>query len=268
MTQVTFIGAGNIAYAIAGGLIEGGHPAADIVAADPMPGQLDRFTELGVRAAASNAEAARGADVVLLTVKPNIVETACRELRGALGDALVISVAAGITLGSLQKWLGDHPATVRCMPNTPALERQGMTGAYPAPGVSDAQRALAEQVLGAVGSLIWVPAESDLDAVTAVSGSGPAYFFLLMELMQRAAIDLGLDADTARQLVVKTALGAATMVDRRDDDVAELRQAVTSPGGTTAAAIGTFLDGGLADLVSAALGAAHRRSVELAAESD
>ena len=154
------------------------------------------------------------------------------------------------------------------MPNTPALERQGMTGAYPAPGVTDAQRALAEQVLGAVGSLLWVPAESDLDAVTAVSGSGPAYFFLLMELMQRAAVDLGLDPDTARQLVVKPALGAATMVDRRDDDVAELRQAVTSPGGTTAAAIGTFLDGDLPDLVTAALGAAHRRSIELAAESD
>ena len=266
MTQVTFIGAGNIAYAIAGGLIEGGHPAADIVAADPMPEQLARFTELGVRAASSNAEAATGADVLLLTVKPNVARTACGELRGALGDALVISVAAGITLGSLQTWLDGHPATIRCMPNTPALERQGMTGAYPAPGVTGEQRGLAEQVLGAVGSLIWVPDEKDLDAVTAVSGSGPAYFFLLMELMERSAIELGLTPDTARQLVVKTALGAATMVDRRDDDVGALREAVTSPNGTTAAAIGTFVDGGLPELVERALGAAHRRSIELAAE--
>lgn len=266
MTQVTFIGAGNIAYAIAGGLIEGGHAATDIVAADPMPGQLDRFSALGVRAAASNAEAVDGADVVLLTVKPNIVETACSEVAGNIGNALVISVAAGITLGSLQTWLGDHGAVVRCMPNTPALEGQGMTGAYPGPAVSNAQKELAAQVLGAVGSLIWVPAESDLDAVTAVSGSGPAYFFLLMELMQKSAQELGLAPEVARQLVVKTALGAATMVDRRDDDVAALREAVTSPGGTTAAAIGTFLDGGLEDLVNRALGAAHRRSIELSGE--
>ena len=263
MTQVIFIGAGNIAYAIAGGLIDGGHPAANIAVADPMPGQLDRFAELGITAAASNAEAVAGADVVLLTVKPNIIETACGEVAATIGNALVISVAAGITLGSLQTWLGGHSAVVRCMPNTPALEGQGMTGAFPGPEVSEAQKELAGQVLGAVGSLIWVPGEGDLDAVTAVSGSGPAYFFLLMELMQKSAEELGLAPEVARQLVVKTALGAATMVDRRDDDVAALREAVTSPGGTTAAAVGTFLEGGLADLVNNAVGAAHRRSMEL-----
>ena len=263
MTQVTFIGAGNIAYAIAVGLLAGGAPATDIVAADPMPGKLNRFSELGIRAAASNAEAVADADVVLLTVKPNIVQAACGEVNAAIGNALVISVAAGVTLASLQSWLGGHDALVRCMPNTPALERQGMTGAYPAPGVSAAQRNLAEQVLGAVGSLLWLPAERDLDAVTAVSGSGPADFFLLMELMQKSAEELGLAPDVARQLVVKTALGAATMVDRQDEDIAALRQAVTSPGGTTAAAIGTFLDGGLDALVQSALTAAHQRSIEL-----
>ncbi len=266
MTKVTFLGAGNIAFAIAGGLISNGHDPSTVVAADPAASQLARFDEAGVRTTTDNRDAVAGADVILLTVKPTIVEPVARDLEGHTGNAVVISVAAGITLNSLSNWLGNTAAIVRCMPNTPALVRQGITGAMAGESVTAHHLKLATEVLTSVGDLIWVDEEKDLDAVTAISGSGPAYHFLVMELMAKAATNLGLSERVARQLVVKTALGAATMVIDGTEDIGAQRKAVTSPGGTTAAAIQTFLDGGLEELVMNAVGAAHKRAIELSAE--
>ncbi len=268
--QLTFIGGGNMAASLVGGLIAQGYPASRIVVCDPSAAARHRLqTAYGVATSDDNAAAASVADVVVLAVKPQVMETVARGLTpGLVRQPLVISIAAGVTLSALRKWLNCEAPLVRCMPNTPALVGAGITGLYAGTDVSAAQRQAANEILAAAGATLWVAQESDIDAVTAVSGSGPAYFFLVMEAMMAAAEDLGLTPAVARQLTLQTALGAARMALGDEIDPAELRRQVTSPGGTTEAAIHVLEAGGLAPLLRKAVAAAHKRAEEMAAGLD
>jgi pyrroline-5-carboxylate reductase len=263
---IGFIGAGNMATSLVGGMISKGIRPARIWMSDVSQDRLDELSrQHHVHVSTDNAEIARRADVLVLAVKPQVMKTVCETLREALGERrpLIISIAAGITVASLKGWLGELPV-VRCMPNTPALVQAGATGLYAEPSVSAEQKELAGQILGSVGLTFWFDEEKALDAVTAVSGSGPAYFFLLMESMIEAGRKLGLDERTARQLVLQTAWGASQLAITSEAGPDVLRQQVTSPGGTTAAALSVFEDGGFRVLVDSALAAARRRSEELA----
>jgi pyrroline-5-carboxylate reductase len=255
---IGFIGAGNMATSLVGGMIAKGIRPARIWMSDVSQDRLDELSrQHRVHVSTDNAEIARRADVLVLAV--------CETLRDALGERqpLIVSIAAGVTIASLKGWLGDLPV-VRCMPNTPALVQAGATGLHADPSVSAEQKELAGQILGSVGLTFWFDEEKALDAVTAVSGSGPAYFFLLMESMIEAGRKLGLDERTARQLVLQTAWGASQLAITSEVGPDVLRQQVTSPGGTTAAALNVFEDGGFRVLVDSALAAARRRSEELA----
>lgn len=269
-TRIAFIGAGNMAASLIGGLRAKGVAASAIRASDPGAEQRAKITaEHGIEVVADNASAVSGADVVVLAVKPQVMKDVCQALAPALsGDALIVSIAAGIPCASLERWLGEvngkPRAIVRCMPNTPALVGLGASGLYANSSVSAVQREQAEQLLSAVGIALWLDEEKQIDAVTAVSGSGPAYFFLLMEAMTAAGEKLGLSREVAGQLARQTALGAAQMATTSDVDPAELRRRVTSPNGTTEAAIKTFQANGFEALVEKAVGAADHRSAELA----
>ena len=263
--RIAFIGAGNMAASLIGGLRAQGVEAGSMCASDHGAEQRARIgAEHAIDTFASNAEAIQGADVIVLAVKPQVMKDVCLELAAHISDRqLIVSIAAGISCASLERWLGAR-AVVRCMPNTPALLRQGVSGLYANSRVSAAQRQQAEQLLGAVGLTLWLDEERLIDAVTAVSGSGPAYFFLLIEAMTAAGEQLGLPREVAAQLSAHTALGAARMATGSDVDASELRRRVTSPAGTTEAAIKTFQAGGFEALVEQALHAAARRSAELA----
>lgn len=268
MNNVTigFVGAGNMAGSLIRGMIGKGTPPANIAIADLDSTKIDQLvSELGV-IGSSNEAIAASADVIVLAVKPQVMADVCKALALNGRDALVISVAAGITLSHLQSWLGADTAIVRCMPNTPALVGQGATGLFANSNTSDEQKQIAEEMLNAVGISAWVNSEADIDAVTALSGSGPAYYFLFMEAMQEAAQELGLDEQLVSKFAIQTALGAAVLANESDDDVAELRRKVTSPGGTTERALQNFESGGLRELVKQSLKAARDRSEELAAE--
>lgn len=267
--HIAFIGAGNMASSIIGGLIESGHPAARISAADPFPASLERLGEIAaVNVCADNAAAAVDADVVIMAVKPQVMAEAtnsiAREVRAR--RALVISIAAGVTIASMQARLGPQAAIVRCMPNTPALLGCGASALFGNAKVSAPQRESAETILRAVGITCWVPSETALDAITALSGSGPAYFFLFMEAMIDAACELGLDRETATAMTLQTGLGAARMALENGVDLVELRRRVTSPGGTTERAVEHFESNGLRKLVAGAIGTAADRAAEMARE--
>jgi pyrroline-5-carboxylate reductase len=270
--RIAFIGAGNMAASLIGGMRAQGMEASRIRAGDPGERNRTRIAaEYGIEAFADNAEAVRNADVVVLAVKPQVMKAVCQDLAHHLGHApLIVSVAAGIPCASLQQWLagadGGSLAIVRCMPNTPALIGAGASGLYANAQVSSEQRTQAQQLLSAVGLTLWLDDEKLIDAVTAVSGSGPAYFFLLIEAMTAAGERLGLPRDIAAQLTAQTALGAARMISEGEVGAAELRRRVTSPNGTTEAAIKTFQAGGLENLVQQALDAAAHRSAELATQ--
>ncbi|MHC8384915.1 pyrroline-5-carboxylate reductase [Pseudomonas sp. LB3P14] len=264
-TRIAFIGAGNMAASLIGGLRAKGLDAAQIRASDPGAETRAKVNaEHGIEVFADNAEAIQGAEVVVLAVKPQAMKAVCEAIRPSLKpNQLVVSIAAGITCASMNNWLGAQPI-VRCMPNTPALLRQGVSGLFATAQVTTEQRQQAEELLSAVGIALWLNEEQQLDAVTAVSGSGPAYFFLLIEAMTAAGVKLGLPPETAAQLTLQTALGAAHMAVASDVDAAELRRRVTSPAGTTEAAIKSFQAGGFEALVEKALGAAAHRSAEMA----
>jgi len=267
-SNIGFIGAGNMANSLIRGLLARGVAPGQLMAADIDSDKLETLrAECGI-AIANSKEIAATADVVVLAVKPQVMRDVCRQLSPALEgrNCLVVSIAAGITCEHLGSWLGERLALVRCMPNTPALVGRGATALYANDHTSDGQKTLAESLLSAVGMAVWLQDEQDIDAVTALSGSGPAYFFLLMEAMQEAALDMGLDAETARQLTCQTALGAAELAAGSTATAAELRRQVTSPGGTTERALNQFEQGGLRTLVKNALLAAQRRSRELAKE--
>jgi len=252
-----------------GGLRARGAAPQHIIVSDPVPAQRARLQfDFGVRVTADNAEAVRDADLVVLAVKPQQMAEAAQGIAAELAarPRPVVSVAAGIRLANLRHWLGDGPPLVRAMPNRPALIGAGITAAYADPGVGPGERAAVEGVLSAAGALVWLEDESQMDAVTALSGSGPAYFFLLIEALEDAGVTLGLPRATARQLAVHTALGSGRMAAEGTDPPATLREQVTSRGGTTAAALAVLEEAGLRATFGAALAAAARRSAELADE--
>lgn len=259
---IAFLGGGNMAASLIGGWLAEGHPAASVRVAELDAARRDELDRShGVAVFADAAQAVAGAQALVLAVKPQQMESALRGLELPDG-CTVISIAAGIPLSALRDWLGPAPDLIRCMPNTPALLRAGITGLYAPPQTSAAARALAEQLLRAAGTCVWVDEESQLDTVTAVSGSGPAYFFLLTELLADAGAALGLPADVAATLARQTLIGAARMA-QQEADVAALRARVTSKGGTTAAALDRFATEQLPRIVHAAVGDAARRSAEL-----
>lgn len=258
-----------MASSIIGGLVESGHPADRIHAADPFPESLDKLSEVApVKTFDDNAAAVAGADVVILAVKPQVMAEAVQGIADevARSGPVIISIAAGITVASLLDRLGDDTAVVRCMPNTPALLGCGASGLYANDNTSVTQRGYAQSILGAVGTTSWVEREGELDAITALSGSGPAYFFLFMESMIDAGIALGLTREVATDLCLQTGLGAARMALENDVDLVELRRRVTSPGGTTERAVARFEKDGLRDLVAGAMRDASDRAEEMARE--
>lgn len=264
--QIVFIGGGNMARSLAGGLVADGYPPERIRATDPDADQRERLAgRLGIEVGDDNRSAVADADVVVLAVKPQILREVAVDLGPALAAhrPLVISIAAGVRIGDVGRWLGHDGPIVRCMPNTPALLQSGVTALYPNAQVDAAQRDAAESILRAVGTVIWLDDEALLDTVTAVSGGGPAYFFLFMEALEAAAVARGLAVDKARLLVVETALGAARMALESGDDPATLRANVTSKGGTTAEALAELEQGDLAGMVDRAIGAAATRAAEL-----
>lgn len=265
---LAFIGAGNMARAIIGGLLANGYPADHIWATEPDATRLEDLKADGLNTTTDNNQAVIAADVVVLAVKPQVLKPVSEAMAASVQQRqpLIVSIAAGILSTSLDRWLGGNCAIVRSMPNTPALVQTGATGVFANKQVSSEQRQQTETILDATGITLWVETEDQLDAVTAVSGSGPAYYFLMMEAMIDAGKKLGLSEETATQLTLQTALGAAKMAKSSDVDPAELRRRVTSPNGTTEQAIKRFLEGGLPALVDEALIACNDRSVELAKE--
>ncbi|MDF3014418.1 MAG: pyrroline-5-carboxylate reductase [Cellvibrio sp.] len=264
-SRIAFIGAGNMAKAIISGLLAEGYPDAQISAAGPRMETLNKVAqEFGIAVSTDNAATAARADVVVLAVKPQMLKEVALALRASLTHKpLIISIAAGITTASIANWLGENQSIVRCMPNTPSQLRVGASGVYANKFVSDAQKSTASAILGAVGIVQWLDDETLLNPVTAVSGSGPAYFFLLMEAMIDAGVELGLTRECAAELTVQTALGAAMLARESEYDVAELRRRVTSPKGTTEQAILSFEQDNLRASVLKAMQACSNRAVEL-----
>ena len=263
---IAFIGGGNMALSLIGGLVADGYDEKKIIVSDKNRDQLAALSaRFGIQSAADNAQAARMADVVVFAVKPQVLESVARELSETVRKRrpLVVSIAAGIREKSLESWLGGDISLVRTMPNTPAMIQAGATVLHANDRVSPEQRDLAETILRAVGLTCWVEDESLLDVVTALSGSGPAYFFLVMEAMEQAALELGLPTDSARLLTLQTALGAARMAMESSEGPAGLRKKVTSPGGTTERALEVLEGGGLRSLFKEAVAAAKARSEEL-----
>jgi len=262
--KIAFVGGGNMARSLIGGLIETGHAASSIWVSDPLDDTLQKLAaDYQLNTSSSNHAVVSAADVVLLSVKPQQLEEVVRALGAELAGKLCISIAAGPRCDDIQRWAGTELSLVRCMPNTPALVQQGATALYAGPTVSTAERDIAESVLAAVGITAWLDSESQMDAITALSGSGPAYFFLLVEEMIRAGIELGLPEEVARRFAAQTANGAAQMVAGSDVAPAILRQNVTSPGGTTAAALESFAQDDFGAVVNRALQAANDRSRQL-----
>ena len=268
---IAFIGSGNMAASLISGLVTDGYDPQRIIASDPSHEKLaDLCARFGIRSASDNSAAVSQADVVVLAVKPQMLEKVSRDLAEAVQQRrpLVVSIAAGVREQHLQEWLGGKITLVRSMPNTPAMLQSGATVLHAGPGVSEQQRDLAESILRAVGLTRWVHDEALIDIVTALSGSGPAYFFLVMEALEAAAVEGGLDADNARLLTIQTALGAARMAIESSDSPATLRQKVTSPGGTTERALSILEKGNLRSLFKEAVNAAAERSRELSRMMD
>ncbi|MGZ5577046.1 MAG: pyrroline-5-carboxylate reductase [Methylobacter sp.] len=269
--KIGFIGGGNMASSLISGLIASGHAPEQIWVSDINPDTLaDLKKQLNVNTTINNEDIINAADVVVLAVKPQTLSTVAQGIAALVQQKkpLVVSIAAGINQNSLSRWLGADTAIVRCMPNTPALVLTGATALHANNKVTAEQCDLAENILRAVGIALWVDDEAELDAVTAISGSGPAYFFLLMEAMEKAALELGLGRETSRLLVQQTALGAAKIALESAESPEQLRKRVTSPGGTTQRAIETFEQGGFTELVSKALHAARDRSIEMSKQME
>lgn len=271
VSRIAFIGGGNMAASLIGGLCAGDAPPA-IAVADPSEDNRARLASRhpAIATHASNADAASGAGIWVLAVKPQVLRTVCTELAPLAQERtpLVVSIAAGVTAGQIDRWLGGGQKIVRAMPNTPSLLGAGATGLFANTRVDAAGRAAAEGLLATVGRTAWVPDEAQIDAVTAVSGSGPAYFFLLAEAMAMAGEEAGLDGETARLLAAQTAFGAGRMLAESGEDAGTLRRRVTSPGGTTQAAVEALEGGGFREIVHRAVAAAAARGRSLAAEND
>ena len=261
--RVAFVGGGNMAFALATGLMAA--QPAQVVVAEPLAEARARFGR-SIATTADNVEAVRDAAVVVLAVKPQVVRTVAQQIAPGLGrEALVVSIAAGVPLAAIERWTGGGRAVVRCMPNTPALVGAGISGLVANAAVSTAQRRTAERLLSAVGEVAWFESDADLDAVTALSGSGPAYFFYMIEALVRAGVALGVAPEVAKRLVVATAAGAAAMA--AEEDPATLRVQVTSPGGTTERALSILAERAFPDALAAATRGAFERSRQLAEET-
>jgi pyrroline-5-carboxylate reductase len=266
-SKITFIGGGNMATSLVGGLVKGDCDAGNITVADPDEKKLEAlYSSYHINTEQDNNKAAAVADVIVLAVKPQALRQVSQDLSAVVQDnkPLIISIAAGIRVEDLQRWLGGDCAIVRVMPNTPALVQSGASALFANILVSAEQKDLAESIMRAVGLTIWLDNEELMDPVTALSGSGPAYFFLIMEALEEAVVKLGLPRDTARLLTLQTTFGAAKMALESSENTAELRERVTSPGGTTEQAIQVFEEGGLRELIDKAVKAACQRSDELA----
>lgn len=261
--RITFLGGGNMAMALIGGLRDKGYSAAGIQVVELSAENRERLTEkFGVRCTDHIDAASLNCEVLVLAVKPQQMREAVQPLVGKLSGHLMISIAAGLRVRDLSRWLGGHARIVRTMPNTPALIGAGITGLYAAPEVDAEQRALADSVLSAVGSTVWVTDESQVDAVTAISGSGPAYVFYFIESLEAAALALGFEAEAARKLAIETTLGAARLAANSSEAPAVLRERVTSKGGTTEAALHSLS----ADQVNVAIERAARAAAARGAE--
>jgi pyrroline-5-carboxylate reductase len=266
--RIAFIGGGNMGRSLIGGLIAKGTDPAQLVVADPYAPTLQSLqAQYNVETVSNNADAVRDADVVLLAVKPQELRNVVSSMQEQILHTrpLLISIAAGILATDIQRWAGGLPV-VRCMPNRPALQGCGVTALYANDQVTEANRALAEQILAAVGATLWVERETDLDTVTAISGSGPAYFFLLIEMLEAAGQSLGLSAEVSRKLAVETAYGSGFMAHESSDSPATLRQQVTSKGGTTEAALKHLEANNVRAIFSQAVAAAAQRSAQMAKE--
>jgi len=264
--QIAFIGGGNMATSLIAGLLADGYDPQRLIVSDADRTKTANLAaRFGVRTAESNIEAVAGADTLVLCVKPQVAPAVCRELAGHLGGrlTLVISVMAGVREAAIQAWLGSSLPIVRAMPNTPAMLQAGAVGLHATDRATQLQRNQAETILRAVGMVRWIASEELIDGVTAISGSGPAYFFLLMEALEQAGSDLGLSSEDARLLTIQTALGAARMAIESGDSPETLRTRVTSPGGTTEAALRVFASGDFGGLVAEATRAARQRAREL-----
>lgn len=262
---ITFIGAGNMASSLIGGLIADGYDPKKIWVSDPTQEKLTALHErFKVHTSQNNHEAAQHAEILLFAVKPQILKTVVAELAALIeqNKLLVISIAAMIPIERLEKWIGNSPAIVRCMPNTPALVGCGATGLFANAAVTQEQKNLAESILRAVGVTVWVDDENLMEVVTVVSGCGPAYFFLLMETLQEIAVKMGLPKDVARLLTLQTALGAARLALENEQDVAILRKRVASPGGTTERALEVLEQGNFRQLFFEALSKAKQYSID------
>jgi len=262
---IGFIGAGNMAYALIKGLINNGYGAENIKISDIDKSLLSsRKEELGLGTYTDNTALIATCDIVVLAVKPQVMSDVCKGLQGKVkSNHLFVSIAAGIRANDICRWLDGDFALVRTMPNTPAQVKQGATGLFANDLVSNEQKNIVTSILSSVGDCFWVAEEKLIDAITAISGSGPAYFFLMMQSMTQAGMALGLDEETASALSVKTALGASTMAASSDDDPKQLRANVTSPNGTTQAAIESFQDQNFEGIVVNAARAAYKRAQQL-----
>lgn len=264
--QIGFIGGGNMAGSLISGLIAEGYEHEKLWVSDIDQGKLDLLKErFNINTTSDTPALVQEVDILVYAVKPQILRSVVEVVASSLhkNGPLMISIAAGIRIQDFEKWLGKPTAIVRCMPNTPALVQSGATALYASATANEEQRDIAETIMRAVGLTVWVHDESDLDSVTALSGSGPAYFFLLMEAMENVAKDMGLEEQTARLLVQQTAYGAAKLALEATEGPAELRQRVTSPGGTTERALQIFEQEGFRSAVSKAVNAARDRSIEL-----
>lgn len=263
--KITFLGGGNMAAALIGGLVKQGFVPTDIQVVELQAEQRDKLTATyGVTCLPEVGDAALVADLVVLAVKPQQMQTALAPFVGHLQHQIVVSIAAGLTLATLARWLGGYRKIVRAMPNTPALIGSGMAGLCALPEVSFNERFAAERILQAAGTTLWVEDEAKMDAVTAISGSGPAYLFLFIEAMEQAAAELGFTPAEARQLAIETTLGAAKLAADSDEPASVLRQRVTSKGGTTEAALNVMQEQGVAAGIIAGTKAAEARGQELA----
>ena len=270
MSKIAFIGAGNMNSAVVTGLVTNGYTPQDIIVTNPSPEKRERLADkFQIKHTASNVEAAEIADYIVLGVKPYLVADVLKEIAANvdISGKCFLSVAAGCSIDTMEQALGKAAPVVRTMPNTPAQLGLGVTGLFASPLVSEEQKAKAEEMMSAVGIVKWLEKECDINSITALSGSGPAYFFLFMEAMEKQAKVLGFDDESARQIVQQTALGAAEMVVHNPVSIGQLRENVTSKGGTTQAALNHFDQGGLTQLVSGSINAALARAEEMAKDN-
>ncbi|MGA9422557.1 MAG: pyrroline-5-carboxylate reductase [Rhodanobacteraceae bacterium] len=269
--SVTFIGGGNMARSLIGALLHGGAASGSIAVAEPDAALRRALaSDFGIAVHESNADAVRDASIIVLAVKPQVMHVVCAEIATALGDRrpLMISIAAGIRLDQLRRWLAAEFPIVRAMPNTPALIGAGISGLIANRTVDASQRAQAEAILAAAGETVWIEHEELMDTVTAVSGSGPAYFFLMVEALEDAAVAQGLPRSSAHLLATRTCLGAGRMLTEGDDAPSDLRKRVTSPGGTTQAALDAFAASDFRTLIARVIAAATERGRELSDRLD